>query len=172
MTCSVRTLLQGNIRSSPTGALKGNVVNFVFNWSQIAVFICFLSSFWLGPGGSAQEAPAANAPAAPPVIPAEALQTAIISVEGMVCDACAQSINEALLKIEGVQSCEASFARKNATVVYAKGQVQPTKLAAAIQELGYQASLEPGPKADQPKTQTSSPADSPKKAKPKKAKAE
>lgn len=114
--------------------------------SQVIVLQGLLSIALLFGGGCDNSTNERELPKEPTkTTPAVISQTTTLSVEGMVCDACAQSIHEALMKIKGVQQCDASFEKKNATVVYAKDSVQPGQLVAVINELGYTATLTPPP---------------------------
>ncbi len=66
------------------------------------------------------------------------LKTVVLGIEGMVCDACAQSISTALLKLNGVQECTTSFAEKSARIAFAPEKIQIEEISLTVQSLGYQ----------------------------------
>ena len=69
------------------------------------------------------------------------LKTVVLGIEGMVCDACAQSISATVLKLDGVEDCATSYAEKSARIVFAPDTIQIEKISLAIQDLGYQTGL-------------------------------
>jgi copper chaperone CopZ len=76
--------------------------------------------------------------------PPPATKTVVIPVDGMVCDACAKSIDLEVEKVAGVDACEITFAAGEATVRYDANQTDPAAITAAIDKLGYRAG-EPRP---------------------------
>lgn len=76
-----------------------------------------------------------------PSIDAGALTTVELRVEGMVCEACEETIGEKVGAMAGVESCTASHTEKNAVVRYDPGQTSPQVIAEAIGALGYKAVL-------------------------------
>ena len=72
---------------------------------------------------------------------ATATATVAIPIEGMDCPACAAAIRIALKKLDGVKDAKVSYEAKQAVVEYAPDKVTPEQLAAAVNRLGYKASL-------------------------------
>ena len=66
------------------------------------------------------------------------MKTVVLAIGGMVCDACAQSISAALLKLDGVQDCTTSFAEKSARIAFAPEKIQIEEISLTVQSLGYQ----------------------------------
>lgn len=69
---------------------------------------------------------------------ATSIATATISVEGMTCKSCENSIKRTLSKIVGVSTVTASHADKTVTVTYEMEKVTLDHLKEAIKDLGYQ----------------------------------
>ncbi len=64
-----------------------------------------------------------------------------LSIAGMSCQACANTVKGALAGIEGVRRADVSFQQKQARLVLEDaGSVDA--LVSAVQEAGYEASLE------------------------------
>ena len=61
-----------------------------------------------------------------------------ITVEGMSCEHCEQSVTEALEGVDGVESATADRERESATV---EGDADPDALVSAVSEAGYDASV-------------------------------
>ena len=82
------------------------------------------------------ERPASEAPAA----------TAVMSlqVEGMTCEACAEAVRQALLKLPAVQEVRVSLEESRVEVVYDAARMKPDRLRTlcvqAIQKAGYRVS--------------------------------
>lgn len=53
-------------------------------------------------------------------------------------------MRQALTSLEGVESAEVSFEQKRAEVVYRPDEVGPDRLAEAVDEAGFEATLERG----------------------------
>lgn len=64
-------------------------------------------------------------------------KTIVIAVEGMTCEGCAAQIGVALKRIKGVISAEASYPKKNVTVVYNPKQVTVERIRQGIHDAGY-----------------------------------
>lgn len=88
--------------------------------------------------------------------PDASMEAIAIPVEGMSCAACAASVKKALTAIDGVGSVEVDLVARQVRVRYVGEEVTPRRLAAAIDELGYRASLPEGP-AGEPETSASGP---------------
>ncbi|QHU99307.1 heavy metal translocating P-type ATPase [Synechocystis sp. CACIAM 05] len=65
-------------------------------------------------------------------------QTINLQLEGMRCAACASSIERAIAKVPGVQSCQVNFALEQAVVSY-QGEGTPQILTDAVERAGYHA---------------------------------
>lgn len=61
-----------------------------------------------------------------------------ITVEGMSCEHCEQSVTEALEGVDGVERATADRESDSATV---EGDADPTALVSAVTEAGYDASI-------------------------------
>lgn len=59
-----------------------------------------------------------------------------LTVEGMSCGHCEQTVEEALLSVEGVTTAEADSEASSATV---NGDVEPASLVEAVSDAGYAA---------------------------------
>ena len=60
-----------------------------------------------------------------------------ISVEGMMCDHCKNSVEGALLGLAGVLSAQVNLEAKNVTIEFDHHKVTKTQLAETIEESGY-----------------------------------
>ena len=61
-----------------------------------------------------------------------------IPIGGMTCAACAQRVEKAVKKLEGVTSTSVNFATENATVVYDPEKTRLSSIRQAIEKTGYQ----------------------------------
>ena len=68
-----------------------------------------------------------------------ASQNVAIPVGGMTCAACAQRVEKAIKKLEGVESASVNFATEKATVAYRPQEVRLSAIRGAIEKAGYQA---------------------------------
>ena len=83
---------------------------------------------------------------APPSAQAKAqgtnsLSRVVIPVEGMSCATCEIPVRHALRRIGGVKAIYVSAATKTATVEYEPAKTNPEQLVAAINSIGYRASV-------------------------------
>ncbi|MEL7624956.1 MAG: heavy metal translocating P-type ATPase [Clostridiales bacterium] len=62
-----------------------------------------------------------------------------IPIGGMTCAACAQRVEKAIKKLEGVESASVNFATEKATVAYQPEQIRLSVIREAIGKAGYQA---------------------------------
>ncbi len=62
-------------------------------------------------------------------------------IQGMHCAGCAMTIDGAVEDLPGVKSAASYYARQIAEVEYDEGQVTETQIVAAIQAVGYAASV-------------------------------
>jgi len=77
------------------------------------------------------------------------VQTSIqirLPIEGMTCASCVARVEKALKKVPGVGSAEVNLATETATVTLASG-ARPESLVEAVHKAGYEARLEPAPRA-------------------------
>jgi len=65
-------------------------------------------------------------------------QAVTIPIGGMTCAACAQRVEKALKKTEGVESASVNFATEKAVVQYRPGEVRLSALREAIAKAGYE----------------------------------
>ncbi|KFP05723.1 Copper-transporting ATPase 1, partial [Calypte anna] len=68
-------------------------------------------------------------------------QVAVISIEGMTCSSCVQSIEEVMSQKAGVKSIRVSLANQKGTVEYDPLQTSPEDLCSSIEDMGFDASL-------------------------------
>ncbi|MEA5014398.1 MAG: heavy metal translocating P-type ATPase [Candidatus Limiplasma sp.] len=66
-------------------------------------------------------------------------QNVAIPIGGMTCAACAQRVEKAIRKLEGVESASVNFATEKATVAYFPQQVRLSDIREAIEKAGYKA---------------------------------
>ncbi len=81
-----------------------------------------------------------------PIAPENKVE-ALVAIEGMVCPSCQHTIQEEVLKMPGVASCEVSLENKDARLVFDKTKVSVEDIIAHIQ------SIEEGAYQAQPKTE-------------------
>lgn len=61
----------------------------------------------------------------------------IIRIEGMSCQHCVASIENAVGTLEGVEAVTVSLDNKNAAVSFDENQVEISKIYEAIEEIGF-----------------------------------
>jgi Cu+-exporting ATPase len=66
-------------------------------------------------------------------------QLAVISIEGMHCHKCEQTIQKALSEHPGVHEVEVDFASGQASVLFDRGSVSINQLMDAVNAAGYHA---------------------------------
>src|SRR3989338_2457556 len=64
-----------------------------------------------------------------------------LSIKGMHCANCANTITKALVKTKGVGHAEVNFATENATVEFDPGEVSEKDIIGRIEKAGYAASV-------------------------------
>jgi copper chaperone CopZ len=74
-------------------------------------------------------------------------QTVHVHIEGMNCAHCAQTVERALLAIDGVQAATVDLEEQEAVVQCDPNVVESATLVTAIEEAGYQASIMAGARA-------------------------
>lgn len=65
------------------------------------------------------------------------MQSIQFNIEGMTCQGCVNSVQQALSAVEGVQSVAVDLAQKTATVDCADDTVQRQQLVQAIEDAGF-----------------------------------
>ena len=65
------------------------------------------------------------------------MKTAVFRIEGMNCDACANTIKTLVEKEPGVRTASVSFTDRQARVLYDPQATQEDRLVAAIQKPGF-----------------------------------
>jgi len=68
------------------------------------------------------------------------MQTQILDVQGMSCDACVGHVTRALKGLSGVETAVVSLSDHEATVIYNPAAVQVSQMLEAIADEGYVAS--------------------------------
>lgn len=71
-------------------------------------------------------------------VQATAIKTIEVSVKGMSCTGCENTIKESVSKIAGVTECTASFKENKAIVKFDSTKTNFTALSAAITDAGYE----------------------------------
>ncbi|NP_001393473.1 copper-transporting ATPase 2 isoform z [Homo sapiens] len=67
--------------------------------------------------------------------------TTLIAIAGMTCASCVHSIEGMISQLEGVQQISVSLAEGTATVLYNPSVISPEELRAAIEDMGFEASV-------------------------------
>lgn len=65
------------------------------------------------------------------------IQTIALHIDGMTCQGCVKSVQNAVSQIAGVQSCEVDFSNHQATIVYDDNLAQLTDLHNAVEDAGF-----------------------------------
>lgn len=66
------------------------------------------------------------------------IQTTTLNIDGMTCDGCVKSVNNALQQVAGVQQANASLAQKHAVISFDDSQTNEADLKQAIEEAGFE----------------------------------
>jgi len=69
------------------------------------------------------------------------LDTKFLTLNGMTCAACVQTIESTLLQVNGVERCSVSLPLQRATVLYDHSKVDAGSLTKSVEEVGYGARL-------------------------------
>ncbi|XP_052281912.1 copper-transporting ATPase 1-like isoform X3 [Dreissena polymorpha] len=72
--------------------------------------------------------------------------TVVISIKGMTCQSCVKNIEGNLSKNPAVKSISVSLSNETGTIVYYQGMTSPKRLADAIDDMGFEASLKDDPR--------------------------
>ncbi len=65
-----------------------------------------------------------------------------LSIQGMTCTSCANTIEKGLASLKGVNKAQVNFANERASVVYSPQDVNPNIMLKEIEKLGYKAHIE------------------------------
>ena len=68
-------------------------------------------------------------------------QTRIISIEGMTCGGCVASVHTATADIDGLENISIELADNQATVTFDDSKTSAEKIAAAIDDAGFDAAV-------------------------------
>lgn len=68
------------------------------------------------------------------------MSSSSLQINGMHCDACVRRVSAALAKTEGILSSDVKIGR--ADVQFDESKVSPDQIAAAIEKIGFTASLQ------------------------------
>lgn len=68
-------------------------------------------------------------------------ENTIISVSGMHCNHCKAKVENAIKSVKGVKKFEVSLDNASATVSYVPKKVTPQEIAAAVTQIGFEASV-------------------------------
>ena len=71
-------------------------------------------------------------------------QTRIISIEGMTCGGCVASVHTATADIDGLENISIELADNQATVTFDDSKTSAEKIAAAIDDAGFDAAVVTG----------------------------
>lgn len=66
------------------------------------------------------------------------MQTTILNIKGMMCDACVGHVTRALSGLTGVGKADVSLASNSATVTYDPAQVTLQQMAETVADEGYE----------------------------------
>ena len=69
------------------------------------------------------------------------LETNEFEVQGMTCEGCTQSVENALSELPGVSRCEVSLAKGKVRVLFDAARLTSKRIAERIQQLGYEAKM-------------------------------
>lgn len=109
-------------------------------------FLTILAS--LGIGAVVALCPCCGAKAskdAAPALAAPNSTTVTLAVDGMTCASCSVAVRHTLKRLDGVREVRVSVEEKRVIVEYESGKVTPEQMIAAVNDLGYTASLAPKP---------------------------
>lgn len=93
---------------------------------RLAVIILVLTMFSCGGGKKADNE----------TVVAEASKIEV-SIGGMTCTGCEQTVQSSVAKLEGIKSVKASYTTGNAVIEYIPGKVDSLKIKEAISKSGY-----------------------------------
>lgn len=68
------------------------------------------------------------------------METKVLKVQGMSCEACVAHVTRALRALDGVQAADVDLSAAQATVTFDPAQVQISQMVTAVEDEGYEAS--------------------------------
>ncbi|MEW5799274.1 MAG: heavy metal-associated domain-containing protein [Bacteroidota bacterium] len=74
------------------------------------------------------------------VFAADKNKSVTLTVSGMTCESCANTVEKALKKVDGVKEAKVNLSEKTATVVLASSKTTTTLLIKAVTDAGFSAS--------------------------------
>lgn len=66
------------------------------------------------------------------------MKTITIKIEGMMCGHCENRVKNAVMALDGVESCEASAKENQAVICFDESKLKENNLKEAIEEIGYE----------------------------------
>lgn len=69
------------------------------------------------------------------------MATTTLNIQGMTCGGCVKSVTNALQREEGVSKVEVVLEKGTATIDYDPAVTSPQALAAAVDDIGFEASV-------------------------------
>lgn len=61
----------------------------------------------------------------------------VFMIEGMMCNACENRVNKAVMALDGVSDCKADAKENQAVVSFDSNQVSEAAIKEAIEDIGY-----------------------------------
>lgn len=74
-------------------------------------------------------------------IPSSQECTVAVSVVGMTCQSCVQSIEGRISKVKGIVSIKVSLEQNNAVIKYLQSEISPEQICQEIQDMGFDANI-------------------------------
>ena len=69
------------------------------------------------------------------------METQILNVQGMMCEACVGHVTKALQGLDGVQTAAVDLVKAQAIVTYDPAKVQVSQMQEAVADEGYEATV-------------------------------
>ncbi|NXE14138.1 ATP7B ATPase, partial [Lophotis ruficrista] len=73
--------------------------------------------------------------------PSSQERTVTVSVVGMTCQSCVQSIESRISKVKGIVTIKVSLEQKKAVIKYLQSEISPEQICQEIQDMGFDASI-------------------------------
>lgn len=71
------------------------------------------------------------------------METLNLQIEGMTCNGCVKSINQALSTLEGIIRADVSLEEKKAHVAFDETKIQADRIIEAVEDAGFDAAPMP-----------------------------
>ena len=68
----------------------------------------------------------------------------IVSIKGMTCNSCVNSIEDTISKLYGITYIKVSLKDNNASITYNSSLITPTKICDEIDDMGFEACIGDG----------------------------